>query len=209
MRQATYNNLQPTTYNLHRGMTMVEVIVWIAVVTLILLALTTSILQFYRTNKYAIEQASATAAAQRGEERVVRVIREAAYSSQGAFPVVSIAANDFSFYADVDADPLIERVRYYISDTSLVQGVTDAVGDPPNYPGPEATSTVAEHVRNVSAGVPLFRYYDETGAEITNFSQWTKVRFVKISIVTNVDPLKVPDQLTLESSAALRNLVER
>lgn len=201
--------LAPRTSHLAAGMTLIETVIWIAVTTLILIALMSSVLYFYRTNRYAIEQASATVSAQRGIERMVRTIREAAYSSKGAFPVVSIAANEFVFYADTDADPLIERVRYYIDGTDLKQGVVDPAGDPPSYSGAESSTTAAEHVRNVEQNVSVFRYWDGNGAEITNYGQWSEVRFVVVSLVTNVDPILKPDQLILNSSAALRNLTGR
>jgi len=189
-----------------RGMTMIETVVWISVLAMVMLAITTSLLYFYRINKYAIEQSSAVISAQRGMENVIRVIREAAYSSQGAFPIVSIAANDFVFYADADSDPLIERIHYYISGTNLIMGITDATGDPPVYTAPEATSTISDYVRNLSQGVSAFRYYDSAGVEITDYAKWAKVRFVQVSLAVNVDPNKLPNQLLLNSSAAIRNL---
>jgi len=185
---------------------MIEVIVWVSVLAMVLLALTTSLLYFYRVNKYAIEQASAVLSAQHGVEKVIRTIREAAYSSQGAFPVVSIGANDFVFYSDTDADSLIEKVHYYVSGTGLMEGITNAIGDPPVYTSPEVLSTISDYVRNLDQGVATFRYYDVSGAEITNYTQWEKVRFVKVSIAVNVDPNKLPSQLILNSSAAMRNL---
>lgn len=187
-------------------MTMIEVVIWISVLSIVLLALTSSLLYFYRVNRYVIEQASAVVSAQRGMEKVIRTIRETAYSSQGAFPIVSIGANDFVFYADTDADQLIEKIHYYVSGTNLIEGITDATGDPPVYTSAEVVATISDHVRNIEQGVTTFLYYDVNGVEITNYAQWEKVRFVKVSIAVNVDPNKLPSQLLLNSSAALRNL---
>lgn len=189
-----------------RGMTLVEVIIWTAVFTIIILAITSSILYFYRTNRYALEQSSAVSSSQRGVGKIVRIVREAAYSSDGAYPIVSIAANDLVFYADTDADPLIERVHYFLSGTNLMEGTVDASGDPPGYGGAETASTLSDYVRNVAQNVSTFNYYDQSGTEITDYSNRTAVRFVKVNVVINVDPNKLPNQLTLSSSAALRNL---
>ena len=189
-----------------RGMTMIESVIWISIFSVVMITLTTSILYFYRTNKYTVEQAGAVSSAQRGIEQLVRTIREAGYSSQGAFPIVSIGTNDFVFYADVDADPLIEKVHYYISGTNLNQGITDATGDPPGYTTAEVVSTLSEYVHNLDQSVSAFRYYDASGVEITDYSNWARVRFVNVSIIVNVDPNKLPNQLTLSSSAAMRNL---
>ena len=190
----------------NRGLTMIESAIWISILSVTLISLMTSILYFYRTNKYAIQQSSAVSSAQSGIERMVRTIREASYSSQGAFPIVSIGQNDFIFYADVDTDPLIEKIHYYISGTNLMQGITDATGDPPVYTTAEIASAISDYVRNLSEGVVTFRYYDTDGAEITNYAQRANVRFVRVNVVVNVDQNKLPNQLNLSSSAALRNL---
>lgn len=187
-------------------MTMLEVIVWISVLAAILLAITTSLLYFQRVNRYAIQQSSAVTSAQRGLESAIRTIREASYSSQGAFPVVSIGANDFVFYADADTDALVEKVRYYVSGTGFMQGMTNAAGDPPEYTSAEVVSELSDYIRNIDQSVQAFRYYDASGAEITDYAKWADVRFVQVSLVVNVDPNKLPNQLVLTSSAALRNL---
>ncbi|MBI2610687.1 type II secretion system protein [Candidatus Kaiserbacteria bacterium] len=190
-----------------RGLTMIETVVWIAVFIAAMTAVVVTLIYFYRTNAYSIEQASAVTSAQRGLEQIVRTIREGAYSSEGAFPIVSIAANDFIFYADIDEDTLIERVHYYISGTNLVRGVIEPTGNPPAYTALEATSTIAEYVRNAEQGITTFRYYDELGSEITNYANWTAVRFVKVTLTIDVNTAKLPDRVTFESSAAIRNLI--
>lgn len=190
-----------------RGITMIETLVWIAVFVSAMIAVSSSLLYFYRTNRYAVEQASAVSSAQRGLDQVVRMVREAAYSSQGAFPIVSIGANDIVFYADVDTDYFVERVHYYLQGTNLVRGVIEPTGNPPDYTGAETTSVVAEYVRNTAQGISTFRYYDALGAEITNYANWTSVRFVKVTLGVNVNVETLPNQLTINSSAAIRNLV--
>src|SRR3989338_10124058 len=52
--------------NRSAGITMVETVIWIAIFTIVMLALTSSVQSFYRTNKYAVEQAGAVSSAQRG-----------------------------------------------------------------------------------------------------------------------------------------------
>lgn len=189
-----------------RGFTLIETLVWIVVFTAAMFATVSSLLYFYRTNSYAIEQATATASAQRGLEQIMRVIREGAYSSQGAFPIVSIDEHDFIFYADIDDDALIERVHYYIDGTDLMRGVVEATGNPPDYTGSETTTVVAQYVRNVDQEIATFRYFDELGVEITNYANWTAVRFVQVALAVNITEGTLPNQYTLNSSAAIRNL---
>src|SRR3989344_6455330 len=89
-----------------RGMTFIEVLVWISVFLAAMWAIVGSILSFYRANTYTLEQAQAVSEARRSIETVVGTLREATFSNEGAYPVVSIAAGSITFYADIDADPV-------------------------------------------------------------------------------------------------------
>lgn len=189
------------------GLTIIETLVWIAIFTATMIAIVMTLLYFYRTNAYAIEQASAVSEASRGLEHTVRAIREGAYSSQGAFPIVSVATNDFVFYANIDDDALIERVHYYLDGTNLMRGVIEATGNPPDYTTQETTSVVTEYVRNGEQSISTFRYFDEIGSEITNYTNWTAVRFVTVTLVVNINVAALPNEFSLQSSAAIRNLI--
>lgn len=171
-----------------------------------MLAIVSSIQYFYRTNTYAVEQSSAVSSAQRGIESMVKTMREASYASNGAYPIVSMAAHDFTFYSDVDSDPAIERIRYYVSGLSILRDVTDPTGDPPIYGAAQTSSIISETVRNIEQSVTTFQYYDANGALIADLSQIADVRYLTMNIVVNVDPNRLPNQLTLRSTAALRNL---
>lgn len=188
------------------GMTFIEVLVWISVFLAAMWAIVGSILSFYRANTYTLEQAQAVSEARRSIEKVVGTMREATYSNEGAYPIISIADNSISFYADIDADPVAERVRYFIEGNELKQGVIDPIGDPPNYAVAETVTIVAYFIRNISQGVTAFRYYDAAGAQIADMNDITDVRFVRIDTVVNVSPDKLPNELTMRSSATFRNL---
>ena len=196
-----------TLYAKHRsGMTVIEMIVWISVFIAAMIAVSSTLLSFYRTNRYTLEQAQAVTSAQHGMDAMMRTIREAAYSSQGAFPVVSISPQDFVFYADVDSDPLIEKVHYYVQGTTLYQGIVDATGDPPAYTSAEAVSTLSEYVHNIELATSTFQYYDKNGVKIVNYSKSADVRFVKVWLIVNVNVATLPNQLLVYSNAAMRNL---
>ncbi len=181
---------------------LVSIMVFVFAMTSII----ATVRSFYRTNTYAVDQSSAVSSAQRGVESMVKAFREAAYSSNGAYPILTIAANDVTFYADVDTDPYVERVRYFIQGTSLMRELTDPAGDPLVYGASQITSVVSETVRNIEQNVMAFKYYDEGGSEITNYAEISEVRFIEINVVVNVNPERLPNQLILRSTAALRNL---
>ena len=192
--------------NFQHGMTLVETVVWVAITSMMLLAIVNSVLYFYRTNNYAVEQSAAVTSAQRGIEDMIKVMREAAYSSNGAWPIISIATSSFSFYADVDDDPYIEKIRFTLSGNTLVRGIIDPSGDPPVYTNPEVVSSVSDNVRNTEQEVAMFQYYDVDGNLMTDLTKIAEVRFVQATVVVNINPNRLPNQFTLRSTAALRNL---
>lgn len=189
-----------------RGMTLIETVVWVSITSMLMLAIVQSVQYFYRTNTYAVEQGAAITSGQRGIDGMVKVMREAAYSSNGAWPVISMATSSFAFYADVDSDPFIERIRFYMQGNSLMRGIIDPSGDPPVYTNPEQISTISDYVRNNEQSVLLFKYYDKNGALMTDMTRIAEVRFVELTVVVNIDPNRLPNQFTLRSTAALRNL---
>lgn len=192
-----------------RGLTMLESLVWVALFASVMLAITSALLAFYRTNSYAIQQGQAVVSAQRGVDSAVRTIRETSYSSQGAYPVVAIGAHSFTFYANTDSDAFIEKVRYAVDGTNLVIGTVDPSGDPPAYTAAEVTNTVADYVRNIERGTTTFHYYNSAGTEITDYARVGDVRFVTIDLIINIDVNRLPNELTLHSSATLRNIVQQ
>ena len=190
-----------------RGITIIESAVWIGVFTFAMLALVTTLIQFYSSNRYTVDQASAVASVQRGIDSSVRVMREAAYASDGAFPIVDIGTNSFTFYADVDDDPFLERVRFFVEGSEFKRGIIDWGGETIRYSGAETVSTISTYVRNTDQSVQPFRFYDKNGVEITNYTSEGDTRFVTLTLVVAVTPGRLPHPLTLRSSAALRNLI--
>lgn len=190
-------------------MTFIEVLVWVSVFTFAMVAVTSTLITFYRSNAYTIEQGQAVESARRGMSRTVREMREVQSGSNGAYPIVAIDRHSFTFYSDVDNDTAIERVRYVVEGTDFKRYVLEPTGDPLGYTGVETSSVVSDEVRNIDNSITTFTYYDEDGVEITEYSRVAYVRFVRLDLVVNVNPDRLPNELTLRSSAALRNLIQR
>lgn len=191
-----------------KGVTFIEALVWIAVFTSAMIALTSALISFYHANSFAIKDASAIQSAQHSMDIAVRALRTASYSDVGAYPIISIAPNQVSFYSSVyKGDPHIQQVRLFTTGNSLQEGVIEPAGDPPVYTGTEILSNLSDYVQNLTVGTSTFIYYDQNGTVISDYSQFQKVRFVTINLVVDVSTSSLPTQLTLTSSAALRNLI--
>lgn len=189
-----------------RGLTIIEAVVAVAIVAVIMLAIVGSIIFFYRANRSALEQSFQINNARKGVELLVRDLREATAGDDGSYAVVSVASTSVSFFSDIDSDLTVERISYELSGTTLFRGVLDSSGVPLSYAGAAATSTVSEYVRNLEESEPIFRYYNTDGIEITNYADFQKVRFVSVSLIVNIEPIRAPEEFTLRSSATLRNL---
>jgi prepilin-type N-terminal cleavage/methylation domain-containing protein len=189
------------------GFTLIETLIVIAIFTIVIGALVSSVSFFYRSNTHALEQSFAINSARIGIEKMVKDVREAAFSDEGTYPVISMATSSFSFYSDIDEDIFVEKVRYFIDGTDLKKGVTNSSGDPLSYDGDnEVVSLVSDNVRNNFESVMLFSYFDYSGDLITNLASTTDLRFVTVELVVNVNPIRLPNNFTLRSSATLRNV---
>jgi hypothetical protein len=198
----------PHTLRGERGMTFIEALVWVAVFTSAMIALSTALLSFYRTNSFAIKDATAISSAQHAMDIAVRAIRTASYSDVGAYPVVSIASNQIVFYASVyKGDPHIQKVRFFTQGNLFKEGITQPAGDPPAYTGTEILSDLSDYVQNITLATSTFFYFDQNGTAISDYSKFQNVRFVTVNLVVDASTSSLPTELTLTSSAALRNLI--
>jgi len=184
-----------------------ETLVAMSIFVAIMLVINYSLVSFHKYNAYAIEQASAISSAQRGIEPTINNIRETTYSDEGAYPIISAATSSLSFYSDVDTDNNIEKVRLFLDNGILKKGITESAGDPPTYDSqPENIFILSENVRNTEENVNIFTYYDNTGTEIIDLSNISDITFITMNVVVNVNPNRAPNNFTLRTSAALRNL---
>lgn len=189
-----------------RAFTLIEVVVVVAILATVGMALSVSIVQSYRGNAYVYEAASSVDSARRGLFTALQNLREATYGQDGSYPVASAATSTVTFYADVDADGPVERVRIYLVNGTLYRGVTNSAGNPPSYVGQtESVQTVVGYVRN-GTSTPLFSYYDENGAQLATPVDVSDVRFVSMDIRTDLNPTRAPNVYQLMGSATLRNL---
>ena len=211
MNKVSRNKLKAKSCKLqvNKGFTLLETVIVLAILVIVMGALVSSIRFFYRSNTHALEQSFAINSARIGVEKMVRDIRETAFSDEGTYPVISMATSSFSFYSDIDEDIFVEKIRYFIDDTDLNKGVVNSSGDPLTYDdNNEIVSLVSDNIRNNSESVVLFSYSNASGTPITNMASTTDLRFVTVEMIVNVNPARLPNNFTLRSSATLRNVRE-
>jgi prepilin-type N-terminal cleavage/methylation domain-containing protein len=198
--------MKKNTHDMQKGFTLVETITVITVSTILLVGVTSFIMQMYRSNNYALEQAFAISYARSGVLKLVESIRESTISQTGSYPIAEVSTSSMLFYSNIDTDDDIERVRYYLDGETFKRGVIKPSGTPAEYVGAEATTTIAEDVRNAPLGTDIFTYFDNTGTEVIDFDDITSISYVQVNLVININPSRAPEDFTLRSSVSIRNV---
>lgn len=186
--------------------TLVETLVVVTVVTIVGLAVQMMIQRFYIGNAYVLQGTAAVNSARTGVTTLASNLREMTYGDDGSFPLSQAATSSILFYADVDRDGGVERVRVYVIGRTLYRVVTNAVGNPLGYTGQTpATTTIATYVSN-GTSTPLFLYFNESGTQLTGTVDTSEVASVQTTLMVDINPNRAPDIYTLTQSATLRNL---
>lgn len=85
-------------------------------------------------------------------------LREIRTSENGAHPLFVANDHEIGFYADIDDDGRIERVRYYLSGTDFFKAVLEPNDTQDKYSGSEEVRLISDIV--VNQDNPIFYYYD-------------------------------------------------
>ncbi len=193
-------------------------LVTIVILSMVMIGFTLLFLRIWNANSFAIETGIASMIADRGVEDIVKQLREAK-NSETALPPLEIADEyEIVFYADYDDDDITERMRYFVDSGTdeLKLGITEPLGAPLDYdivttdgdPSDEVIETVANYVVNDSTGEPIFEYYDSTGTKLSTPVVVGQVTLVRILLYINIDIIRAPNNVRVESKATIRNLTD-
>lgn len=198
--------------NKQQGLTLVEILVALGIFLFVIVMVWLFVKQSYSVQTFSFGQATAISEARRGVETMVKEAREALTSDTGAYSIASADDFEFIFYADYDRDNAVEKVRYFLTGSDFIKGVTEASGDPLQYlPQNEVTTVISRYVRN-KASEAVFSYYDgsysgkDTDIPLTTPANPLEVKLVHIFLKINMDPNKAPVDFDLESDVQIRNL---
>ncbi|MEO6536482.1 MAG: prepilin-type N-terminal cleavage/methylation domain-containing protein [Candidatus Paceibacterota bacterium] len=190
-----------------RGFTLVELLTVISITTVVMLALTSVIRSFYINNEYLLERTQSLDSSRRGVADSIKAIREASYGDDGSYPIAAAGTSTITVYANIDSDSGVEKVKYYLSGTTLYKVVYNAAGSPPVYSSTAfSTTTLATYARNAST-TPLFTYYDTNGTQLATTSpNIASIASIKVSLLVDLNPNRAPNVFILTETATLRNI---
>lgn len=183
-----------------------EVMVVVAITGIAGVAFLAMVAYFYQSNATVLGQADAVRAARRGIEESLRDLREATYGEDGAYPIGAFGTSSITFYADLDHDQPVERIRYALEGSELARYTLQPSGSPPAYTATETREVISDYVRNLSFGTPIFRYFGATGAELSAASSSLDISAIETNLIVNVQLNRPNDEYTLSGRTNLRNL---
>ncbi len=212
-----------TPHNFHsrlRGVTFVEMIVTIAIVSIVMIGSSIFFVRMWRLHGFTIETAIASMTAQRGVSEAVESIRRARTAQDGSLPIAVAEEHHFAFYEDVDYDGKVERVRYFVENGRFRRGVTKPViasNGVVTYPAADDTvRDVANYIVNETANMPTFTYYgaddkafaydDLATSRLPANAPLGMIRMVKVLLYVNPDAVRAPNHVRIQSFAVIRNL---
>lgn len=168
-----------------RGFTLIEVVMSVAIFSLIALGLIVLISSIFTTNGKLSILSADTDQGRRAIFKFMQEIRNSTYANTGGYPLAEAGNQQLVFYSNIDGGTDVERVRYYISNGMLYRGVVKPTGSPYAYNlGNENNSVVQKNVAN--GANPLFYYYnsDYTGTEfpLSQPVNLTQVKVVKMDL---------------------------
>lgn len=192
------------------GFTIIEAVVAIA----IFLVIVSVIVVFQRSvlTNTKVLQGSLLAQMQvrKTLQTFVGEVRSALPSAAGSYPIESAATSSFVFYANIDGDAPIERVRYFLSGAALRKGVTKPTGTTYNL----ANETLSDQVSSIKASstVPIFTYYDKNyngTSSSTPLAQPVNIpdiRLIQMSLPVDPNQSRSPVFQTYSTQVMMRNL---
>jgi hypothetical protein len=139
-------------------------------------------------------------------------LRNAATGNDGSYPIYEASTTEIIFFTNFESagSTTADRIRYYLSGTSLIKGRTAPSGNPPKYlSANESTTTVATKIMNGTSSV--FFYYDGnfngSTTPLTQPVNINQIRYVQISLTPQIQDLRgATTTYSAVTGAAVRNL---
>jgi len=193
-----------------KGFTLVEVIVAVAIFSLIIGTFASLFVLFFKNYNFTVEQGKTIEEAKLSVQKFGSELREARTSQDGAYPLVITNDQEVAFYSDVDNDGQVEKVRYYLDGNSFYRGVVEPGTPPVVYDSnTETIRMISDKVENETQ--PLFLYYnsDWPGDQINNplvqAQRLLDTRMIRLELLINTDVNQQSD-FEITSQTMIRNL---
>ncbi len=192
--------------NTKNGYTLIEMLVAIAIILIVVPVLFSSINSLYSSHATTLANALALTETTNGVKDVLKDVRSAVYAENGAMPLANIATSTFTLYSDTDSDGIVERVRYYLDNTTVWKGVIEPTSTSSYPESNEVITKLSGSIINSQTNTPLFKYFNSTSTEITSVSNILDVRRIETTFIGSFSFSNKTSEVKIRSSASIRNL---
>ncbi|MDP3986331.1 MAG: hypothetical protein U1C53_02755 [Candidatus Veblenbacteria bacterium] len=193
---------------LSAGFTIVEITITLAILLGVLLVVGNFTTDVFKISRFINTTLTAQDQARRTIGNLVAELRTASISSLGAYPIAAASATSLTFYSDIDADSYKERLRYFVSGTTLKRGLLKPSGNPLTYN--PANETITDAVTWLVNPTSIFSYFDTSyngqGSPLTFPVSIPVVRHVRVTVQIDQYPNEPPETYELSSEVNIRNL---
>jgi Tfp pilus assembly protein PilE len=191
--------------NFKKGLSFVEILVAVTIVSVISIAVGTFQAGIFSNDREFRARILANEESRLTLRRFLEETRMASQSSLGSYAISAASNNSFTFYSDSNSDGLKERFRYFISGRDLVKGVIIPTGNPLVYvSGNEKIQYMVHNISTTTASI--FTYYDTNNATMTSPISASLVRSVLVSFSITPDINKASTTINFSTRSTLRNL---
>src|SRR3989344_5539756 len=120
-------------FNSKKGFTIIETIISVFILSLIVVSAATFQKDVFSLNFSLQNSLNAQLDARHVVKIMVAELRKASPSALGAYPIALASSTAITFYSDVDSDGVKDRVRYFLSGSTIKRGVLAPSGSPLAY----------------------------------------------------------------------------
>ena len=195
---------------LNSGFTLVELLISVSILALLTVTISTFQKDIFSLGFSLQGSLNAQIDARHVVKLMVTEIREATQSALGAYPIAIASSTSITFYSDIDNNGTKDKIRYFVSGSTVKQGVVAPSGSPLTYNDANEKLTTVINSFVSSSTQPLFQYcpetYSGTGSPLSDPIDISTVRLVKITVIIDKDPNKSPAPIIVTSQVSIRNL---
>lgn len=198
------------TVKTKKGFTLVELLVSVGIFLMIGLTVANFGRDIFAINTSLQNNLGAQLDGRNVIRKLMAELRSSSPSSLGGYPIEQAGTSTLIFYTNIDSSVNKERLRYFLSGTTLMRGVIKPSGSPLTYnAGSETFSTIARNIVN-GTSTAIFEYfngnYAGTSTPLAQPVTTSQVRLIRATIIIDADPNKSPQPITITSQAMIRNL---
>lgn len=194
-----------------KGFTLVETLATIFIFSIIMIGVTLLLRDIFKSSKQQPLALDVVDQARIAISSFTNELRNATAGSDGSYPINQAGDSQIIFYSTYgDTIGGINKIRYYVSGTTLYKGMTAPSGNPLTYnPTSETSTVVVNDLSNEST--PIFYYYNGdyagTSTPLAQPININDVKFVAINLILpNQDSRESTTTFTITAGAAIRNL---